>query len=119
MLRYLGGSQTPVFLRTYELSGGLPETGEPPSGPYEDTELTPKPIVLDINGSQGDGLREVVAGYRGHLGLKKLILHGSNPVEVGSHLYFEGCEWEVVRMKSPVVFGATPLKLVLARRLIA
>lgn len=119
LLRYLGGSRTPVFLRTRELSGGLPEAGEPPVGPYVDTELVPTPLVLDADGSRGEGLREVIANHREQIGLRKLVLHGSNPVEIGSHLYFEGAEWEVVRMQSPVVFGLEPLKLVLARRLIA
>ncbi len=119
LLRHLGGSRTPVFLRTRDLSGGLPEAGEPPSGPYEDTELVPTPLVLSADSGSGEGLREVLAGYRDQVGLKKLVIHGSNPVEIGSHLYFEGAEWEVVRMQSPVVFGLEPLKLVLARRLIA
>ena len=119
LLRHLGGSRTPVFLRTRELTGGLPEAGEPPSGPYEDTELVPTPLVLNADNSRGESLREVLAGHREQIGLRKLVLHGSNPVEIGSHLYFEGAEWEVVRMQSPVVIGLEPLKLVLARRLIA
>jgi len=118
LLRHLGGGRTPVFLRTRELSGGLPEAGEPPVGPYVDTELAPTPLVLDADSSRGKSFREVIANHREQIGLKKLILHGSNPVEIGSHLYFEDAEWEVVRMQSPVVYGLEPLKLVLARRLI-
>ena len=118
LLRHLGGSRTPVFLRTYELSGGLPEAGEPPGGPYEDTELVPTPLVLSAGDDRGESFREVLAGRREQIGLRKLVLHGSHPVEIGSHLYFESAEWEVVRMQSPVVFGLEPLKLVLARRLI-
>ncbi|MCD6283556.1 hypothetical protein J7J84_08190 [bacterium] len=118
LLRHLGGSRSPVFLRTRQLSGGLPAAGEPPSGPYEDTELVPMPLVLDAGNNRGEGLREVIANHRERVGLKKLVLHGSNPVEIGSRLFFEGAEWEVVRMQSPLVFGLEPLKLVLARRLI-
>jgi len=76
------------------------------------------PLVLDANGSKAEGFREVIANRREQIGLKKLVIHGSNPVEVGCHLYFEDAEWEVIRVHSPVIFGLEPLKLVLARRLI-
>ncbi len=118
LLRHLGGSRTQVFLRTYQLSGGVPEAGEPPSGSYEDTELLPRPIVMDVAGKDGVGLREVVSGNRQATGLKRLVIHGDCWVVIGSRLYFDGAEWEVIQLCEPVLFQVTPLKLVLARRLL-
>jgi len=47
LIEMLKGSATDVMIRTYEESGGHPESGTPPSLTPVDTPILPRPIVLD------------------------------------------------------------------------
>jgi hypothetical protein len=116
LLHYLQGSAEDVFLRTYECSGGLPEAGMPPVRTHTDTPIIPRPLVLDADGAQTEGLKETFGGRRALDGCRKLITAGDCAAESGSILYFGGAEWEVTSMRAPVIYGEAALKLLLVRR---
>jgi hypothetical protein len=118
LLRHLGGSAGEVFLREYaETAPADPEAGMPALRAHTDTLIEPTPIVLDTENAQGEGLMETFAGRRGDAGYRKVIVHGSCAARLGSILYFAGAEWEVTCVRAPVLYGETPLKLLLARRI--
>jgi len=118
LVAHLGGSTTDVFIRAYEYTPGDYEGGAPPQGTYTDTKIEPRPIVLDLDAKSGEGLRGDVAGHRGVHGMKRLIMPAQVEVEGGSRLWFDGSEWEVMKVRAPVLYGQVMLKLVLARRMI-
>ena len=117
LLAHLGGSATDVYLRIYEYTPGESEAGQPPQGTYTDTLIEPRPVVLDLEVKDGEGLREDVAGHRDVHGLKRIIVPAHVEIDAGSRLWFDGSEWEVMKLRAPVLYGQVMLKLVLARRL--
>lgn len=119
LVRYLGGSQSKVYVRTYEQSGGDPASGEPPDLNYTDTEIVPTPIVLDAPEAKVVSQSEVVAEARELTGYKRVITVAATQVGVSDFLVIGGEEYAVVRVMSPVLFGATQLKLILARKVLA
>ncbi len=118
LLRHLDGSAEDVSLRTYvETAQAEPEAGMPPLRTFSDMPIIPRPIVLDADGAQAEGLKPTFAGKRGVGGCRKLVVSGGCEVRLGSILAFADAEWEVTGMRAPVLYGETPLKLLLARRL--
>ena len=118
LLRHLGGSAEDVSLRVYvETAPAEPEAGMPPLRTFTDTLIIPRPIVLDTDGAQAEGLKPSFAGRRSVNGSRKLVVPGNCDVQLGSILAFANAEWEVTGLRAPVLYGETPLKLLLARRL--
>jgi hypothetical protein len=118
LVAHLGGSVVDVYLRIYEYTPGESEAGAPPQGTYTDTKIEPRPIVLDLDAKGGEGLREDVAGHRDVHGMKRIIMPANVEVQGGGRLWFDGSEWEVMKVRAPVLYGEVMLKLVLARRLV-
>jgi len=119
LVSYLGGSASKVYVRTYQQSGGDPMSGEPPTPVYSDTEIVPMPIVLDEPGAKALAQSEVVAGARCTVGYKRVVTVADTQVGVGDFLVVEGEEYAVIRVMTPVLFGAIQLKLILARKVLA
>jgi len=119
LVSYLGGSQSAVYVRTYQQGGGDPLSGEPPPPIYSDTEIVPTPIVLDEPRQSGIAEKEVVAGAQDLAGYKRVVSVADTQVGVGDFLVIEGEEYAVVRVMAPVLFGAVQLKLILARKVLA
>lgn len=118
LLRHLGGCAEDVSLRVYvETAPAEPEAGMPPLRTFTDTPIIPRPIVLDEDGAQAVGLKPSFAGRRSIDGSRKLVVPGACEAQLGSILFFAGAEWEVTGLRAPVLYGETPLKLLLARRL--
>lgn len=118
LLRHLCGCAEDVSLRVYvETAPGLPEAGMPPQRTFSDTPIVPRPIVLDEDGADAVSLKPSFAGRRSVDGSRKLVVSGNCEVRLGSILFFAGAEWEVTGLRAPVLYGETPLKLLLARRL--
>lgn len=118
LLRHLGGSAEDVSLRVYvETAPADPEAGMPPLRAFTDTPITPRPIVLDAEGAQAEGIKPSFAGRRSAVGCRKLVVPGGCAAQLGSILAFAGAEWEVISLRAPALYGKTPLKLLLVRRL--
>ncbi len=113
-----GGHTTDVYLRTYSENGGSLEAGFPPNPNYTDELVTPTPLVITPGTENAETLKGIGVSARASTGHTVFVLTADVPAEVGKFLVVDGKEYEIIRVREPIIFRAVLLKVALARRVI-
>ncbi|MEP0813310.1 MAG: hypothetical protein HRF49_01415 [bacterium] len=116
MIRVLGGSAEEVFIRTYEETGGHPESGMPPARIATDVPISPRPIVLAADQQFYVFKTREIESVRIEAGDVKIVMDADEGVEAETILHFRGADWRVYRVDAPVLFGSVQVKIAYARK---
>ena len=116
-LEALRAAAADVAIRTYEETGGHPESGKPPVRVPTDAPILPRPAVLpadaktDALALTGTETVEVLAGDI------KAIMSADADVSEGTILHYRDSDYEVFRVIAHALFGTELIRIAYARRM--